>query len=275
MMNSARRLLLAVAVVFVSYSVGFAQGSNQSLSGVVVDSGGGVIPGATVVAKNIATAQTFEVFSNESGVFAIPGIAVGTYSVTITLSGFKTAVLSDVRIVTGTPASIKAVLEIGALNETVEVSSRAELVQTQTAAVSSTLIAEQLNEVPLSSRNALYAVNMLPGVQYGSGGRPARSRHQRPAEQHHQHHRRRCPDRQHAAVDRRFLLDGDAAVGCDRGNHDHRCGPRRRLRPWFRPDSVRDALGHQSPGWQRVPLLASARVQLELLLQQGQQAREE
>ena len=176
MINSARRLLLAVAVVVVSYSVGFAQGSNQSLSGVVVDSGGGVIPGATVVAKNTATAQTFEVISNESGVFAIPGIAVGTYSVTVTLPGFKTAVLSDVRIVTGTPASIKAVLEIGALNETVQVSSRAELVQTQTAAVSSTLIAEQLNEVPLSSRNALYAVNMLPGVQYGSAevrARPA------------------------------------------------------------------------------------------------------
>jgi hypothetical protein len=172
MTNSARRLLLAVAVVFVSYSIGFAQGSNPSLSGLVVDSGGGVIPGATVVAKNNATAQTFEVISNESGVFAIPGIAVGTYSVTITLPGFKTAVLSDVRIITGTPASIKAVLEIGALNETVQVSSRAELVQTQTAAVSSTLIAEQLNEVPLSSRNALYAVNMLPGVQYGSGGGP-------------------------------------------------------------------------------------------------------
>jgi hypothetical protein len=136
---------VAVAFLFVSTSIGFAQGGTQSLSGTVVDSGGGVLPGATVVAKNNATGQTFEVTSNESGVFAIPGIAVGTYTVTVTLSGFKTAVSSDVRIITGTPASIKPILEIGALTETVQVSSRAELVQTQTAAVSSTLIAEQLN----------------------------------------------------------------------------------------------------------------------------------
>jgi hypothetical protein len=158
--------------VFVSVSDGFTQGGTQSLSGVVTDPAGGVIPGATVVAKNVATGQTFEVSSNEAGVFAIPGLNVGTYSVTVTLQGFKTAVLNDVRIVTATQTSIKAVLEIGALNETVEVSSRAELVQSQTPAVSSTLVAQQLNEVPLSSRNALYALNMLPGIQYGSGGGP-------------------------------------------------------------------------------------------------------
>ena len=165
--------MVCVCAVLLGCSVpAFAQGGSQSLSGTVVDSGGGVIPGATVSAKNTATGQTLEVVSNESGVFSIPGIAVGTYSVTVTLSGFKTAVLNDVRIITGTPASIKAVLEIGALNETVEVSSRAELVQSQSATVSSTLVAQQLNEVPLSSRNGLYALNMLPGVQAGAGGGP-------------------------------------------------------------------------------------------------------
>ncbi len=172
MVDSARRLLLAVAIVCVSCTLAFAQGGGQSLSGTVVDAGGGVIPGATVSAKNNATGQAFEVVSNESGLFSIPGIGVGTYTVTVTLSGFKTAVMNEVRIVTATQTSVKAVLEIGALNETIEVSSRAELVQSQSATVSSTLVAEQLNEVPLSSRNALYALNMLPGVQAGSGGGP-------------------------------------------------------------------------------------------------------
>ena len=63
-------------------------------------------------------------------------------------------------------------MELGALSETVQVSSRAELVQSQSPSVASTLVAEQLNEVPLASRNALYALNMLPGVQYGSGAGP-------------------------------------------------------------------------------------------------------
>jgi Carboxypeptidase regulatory-like domain/TonB dependent receptor len=162
----------ALTLSVVCNSAAYGQGGTQSLSGIVVDSGGGIIPGAAVVVKNNATGETFETVSNNAGAFSIPAIAVGTYSVAVTLQGFKTAVLNDVRIVTATPASITAVLEIGTLNETVEVSSRAELVQSQAPTVSSTLVAQQLNEVPLSSRNALYAVNMLPGIQYGSGQGP-------------------------------------------------------------------------------------------------------
>ena len=172
MKRSARRLLLAVVLVLVSSTSGFAQGASQSLSGVVVDAAGGVIPGASVVVLNKATGEKFELTSNEAGAFAVPGIAVGTYTVTVTLQSFKTAVISDVRIVTGTAANVRATMELGALSETVQVSSRAELVQSQSPSVASTLVAEQLNEVPLASRNALYALNMLPGVQYGSGAGP-------------------------------------------------------------------------------------------------------
>ena len=172
MLGSARRLLLAVVFLLVSSAPGFPQGASQSLSGVVVDPAGGVIPGASVVVKNNATGETFELTSNEAGVFSVPAIAVGTYTITVTLQSFKTAVISDVRIVTGTAANIKATLELGALTETVQVSSRAELVQSQSPTVASTLVAQQLNEVPLSSRNALYALNMLPGVQYGSSQGP-------------------------------------------------------------------------------------------------------
>ena len=172
MKRSARRLLLAVVLVLVSSTSGFAQGASQSLSGVVVDAAGGVIPGASVVVLNKATGEKFELTSNEAGAFAVPGIAVGTYTVTVTLQSFKTAVINDVRIVTGTAANVRATMELGALSETVQVSSRAELVQSQSPSVASTLVAEQLNEVPLASRNALYALNMLPGVQYGSGAGP-------------------------------------------------------------------------------------------------------
>ena len=172
MKRSARRLLLAVVLVLVSSTSGFAQGASQSLSGVVVDAAGGVIPGASVVVMNNATGEKFDLTSNEAGAFAVPGIAVGTYTVTVTLQSFKTAVINDVRIVTGTAANVRATLELGALTETVQVSSRSELVQSQSPTVASTLVAEQLNEVPLASRNALYALNMLPGVQYGSGAGP-------------------------------------------------------------------------------------------------------
>ena len=171
MRPSVVRVVCAMALLLMCVGTARAQ-TGSSLSGVVVDGGGGIIPGATVSVKNAATGVTVETVTNNAGAFSVPAIDVGTYTVTVSLTGFKTAVLNDVRIVTGTQTSIKATLEIGALNETVEVSSRAELVQSQSPQVSSTLVAQQLNEVPLTSRNALYALNMLPGVQYGSGGGP-------------------------------------------------------------------------------------------------------
>ena len=155
-------LVLACAVVFLSATPALAQTS--SLSGVVVDSNGGVLPGVTVVVKNVATGTTFDAVTNTEGVFSVPALDAGAYTVTASLSGFKTAVVNDVRLAPGTPASIKATLEVGNLEETIVVTSSSELVNTQTATISSTLNADQINRMPTPSRNALNAVTFLPGV---------------------------------------------------------------------------------------------------------------
>ncbi len=152
----------------------FAQSSStSSLSGVVVDTDGGAIPGATVVVKNNGTGVTVEAVSNASGQFSFPGLDAGTYTVTVSLTGFKTFVASDVRLLTARPGSVTAKLEIGALSETIEVKASTELVQTQSPSVTTTLSAEQLTELPLVSRNALYSVAMLPGVSTTGGPRGA------------------------------------------------------------------------------------------------------
>ncbi|MGE3344106.1 MAG: carboxypeptidase regulatory-like domain-containing protein, partial [Vicinamibacterales bacterium] len=162
-------LLLALAS-----TPAFAQSSStSSLSGVVVDTDGGAIPGATVVVKNNATSVTVEAVSNASGQFSFPGLDAGTYTVTVSLTGFKTFVANDVRLLAARPGSVTARLEIGALTETVEVKASTELVQTQSPAVTTTLSTEQLSELPLISRNALYSVSMLPGVSTTGGPRNA------------------------------------------------------------------------------------------------------
>jgi Carboxypeptidase regulatory-like domain len=170
MARDVRRLLAAVALVFVTASMAFAQ-AGQSLSGIVVDSDGGVIPGASVAVRNNATGESFEAVTNEAGAFSVPAIAVGTYTVTITLQGFKTAVVNEVRVLTATPASLKATLEVGSLAETVEVRAGSELIQTQSTTVSSTIGVEQISELPVPSRNALYFAAMLPGVETTAGPR--------------------------------------------------------------------------------------------------------
>jgi hypothetical protein len=156
-------------VVLTSVSA-FAQGATTSISGTVLDNSGGAIPGAAVVVKN-ESGVSFEAVSNGEGLFNVPGVSPGVYTVTVSLSGFKTAVLQNVRVASGTPASVKAVLEVGQLEETVTVSSSAELINTQTATVSSTLNSDQLNRMPTPTRNALNAVTFLPGVNTATSNR--------------------------------------------------------------------------------------------------------
>ena len=172
MRHSLRRLILAAAFLCLASSHAFAQGSTtSSISGTVVDTGGGVIPGATVVAKNNATGTTTTAVSNTTGTFSIPALEPGTYTLTVSLSGFKTAVLNDVRLTIGTVQSVKATLEVGSLTETVEVKGGVEIVNTQTATVSSTLNADQINKMPMATRNAINAVTFLPGVNTATTNR--------------------------------------------------------------------------------------------------------
>jgi hypothetical protein len=150
----------------------FAQGgATSSIVGVVVDSGGGVIPGATVTATNDATAGSFTAVTNASGGFTIPALPVGKYTVNVALQGFKTAVLKDVEVTAAIPANVKAVLEVGGLTETVIVEGASAVIQTQASAAASTVTTNQIANLPVSSRSTLEFVTFLPGVQTPGGSR--------------------------------------------------------------------------------------------------------
>ncbi|HPW19204.1 MAG TPA: TonB-dependent receptor [Vicinamibacterales bacterium] len=143
----------------------YAQGGSSTLVGTVVDSSGAFIPGADVVAKNNATATEYRTVTDSAGRYAIPAIGAGTYTVTVSLAGFKTVILPDIEVIANTPASVKAVvLELGSLQESVTVTGATELVQTQTASVTTTLTTQQISRAPLTTRNTLDFVTMLPGV---------------------------------------------------------------------------------------------------------------
>src|SRR3989441_12842953 len=137
---------VATCVILVSASDSFAQGGTTSaLAGVVVDTSGGVIPGADVVAKQNATGVTVSAVTNADGVFSFPALNTGTYTVTVSLQGFKTYVSNDVVLTSGTGANIRATLEVGGLEEQVLVSSSSEIVQTQSSTISTTINANQIS----------------------------------------------------------------------------------------------------------------------------------
>ena len=115
-----------------------AQGAT-SLSGTVVDASGAMIPGAAVVRQEHATGTTLEAVTDAHGTFNIPAMGAATYTVTVTLSGLKTVVLKNVKFEVGVPATVKATLEVGKMEETLMVTGGTEIVQTQTSTVSTTM----------------------------------------------------------------------------------------------------------------------------------------
>ncbi len=166
------RFVLALLMVCGSIVHASAQGgATSSISGIVVDSTGGVIPGATVTVKNEATNIASEVVTSTNGAFTVPALTVGSYSITVRLSGFKTFVATGVRVSAGAPASVKATLEVGGLEQTITVEASAAMVQTTSSSVSSTVDLKQISNLPLATRNALDFITFLPGIQTASTNR--------------------------------------------------------------------------------------------------------
>jgi hypothetical protein len=173
MRNAFQTYCLGFLVLTLCSVTAFAQGSAGSLSGSVVDPKGAVVSGATVTVKNIATNQESTTETSSEGTFAVPSLAAGIYTATINASGFKQAVVTEIKIDVGKVSSVKVELEIGPANETVTVVGGGELLQTQTATVGTTLTGRQITDLPTASRDALDLVLAMPGTT--TVGRPRQS----------------------------------------------------------------------------------------------------
>ncbi len=163
MLRFLRCVVVVVVVVLAGVGEAYSQ-ANASISGVVKDTAGGVVPGASVVVKEEATGRTIDIVTGSDGRYQATSLLAGTYSVTATLAGFKTALAKDIRVAPGQPVNIPLTLEVGNLEETVTVTSSSELINTQTATVASTLNSDQLMRMPTPTRNALNTITFLPGV---------------------------------------------------------------------------------------------------------------
>src|SRR5262245_21401578 len=160
-----RRGVLALLLLASASSLAHAQGSFfSSLSGTVADSTGAMIPGADVKIKNNGTGAEYNAVTASDGGFTVPSLPGGTYTVTVSLMGFKTAVLNSVTLNAAVPATVRVTLAVGTLEENVTVvGESATVVQTQSPAIAANLTGLQIASLPLTSRNALDSLTSLPG----------------------------------------------------------------------------------------------------------------
>jgi hypothetical protein len=161
-----------------------AQTGAASLTGIVTDQSGAAVPGATVTATSQTTNVTYTATSNASGNYNITSLPVGTYVLKAELAGFKTAATKPIDVEAKQILRMDFKLELGALEETVQVIGQSPVLQTETATVGDVISGTTLNSLPLNGRNTGQLSLLLPGVvtpnpstftgvrNTGGGGRP-------------------------------------------------------------------------------------------------------
>jgi hypothetical protein len=151
-------------LVLVFQTVALAQYTEGSISGTVTDSAGAVVAGANVTVRNVETGEARQVAADSDGLYRVSSLRPGSYEVRAEVTGFKTGVVSDVRVVVNTIVRADVVLTPGAVEERIEVTSEAGFVNTEEGRVATTLNTRQVQELPLNGRDVNQLALLQPGV---------------------------------------------------------------------------------------------------------------
>lgn len=163
-MKCVRGSLLFVLCLGVSLNLCQAQTSFGTIVGVVQDQSGRTVPNAPVQVKNTATGVVSTVQSQPDGNYTAINLIPGTYVVSTEVAGFAKATTPPTQLVVNQILRINLILRPGAVTETVQVTAQGTLIDTDTATVSQEVSNQQVNDLPLVSRNVLNLVALSPGV---------------------------------------------------------------------------------------------------------------
>src|SRR6185295_15230472 len=120
--------------------------ASSRIRGTVMDSQGAVVADADIVIKYNETASEFKLKSSDDGSFTLPSLPLATFTVTVGAVGFKQTVVQNVKTIVGETVNVEVVLETGSANESVTVTSGAEVLQKETTTVGATITGRQISE---------------------------------------------------------------------------------------------------------------------------------
>lgn len=156
------RVWLAVLVLMLFATPGFAQ--NAQITGTLKDQSGGVLPGATVTARNQETGLTRTAVTEGNGEYRLPVLPPGLYTVTAELQGFSSETRADLTLVIDQTAIINFMLKPATLTETVTVTGESPLVDTTASVVATSVTNAQIQDLPVASRRWIDLAMLTPGV---------------------------------------------------------------------------------------------------------------
>ncbi|HZT31173.1 MAG TPA: carboxypeptidase-like regulatory domain-containing protein [Bryobacteraceae bacterium] len=152
-------------------AVGLSQTSTGSITGVVTDPSGSVIPQAQVVVTNRETGRSATLVTNTDGVYEAASLPAGTYNLKASQSGFKTLTVSGLKLDPGARINHNLTLEIGAVEQSVDVVAAGAQVNTATGDVSGTIETSQLERIEVNGRNFQSMMVLVPGMNNTSAGK--------------------------------------------------------------------------------------------------------
>src|SRR6266852_3984130 len=166
------RFLLALVVLALSVGA-FAQGGSGQLTGLVTDTTGAVVSGVEVKLTNSATGEVRTTVTTPAGIYGFPALPiVGTYTLEIAATGFKSSKVQNIIVSVGTITSRDVKLEVGAATEHVTVEAGQQIVETEDSALSTLVDRRVWQNMPIEARNANDFINLVAGAvpEQAAGG---------------------------------------------------------------------------------------------------------
>jgi len=158
-----RVFTVVLLLCFITLPV-FAQVATAELSGTVLDPTGASVPNAKVTATNNDTGRVFQTTSNSTGNYVIQLLPPGTYTITVEATSFHKLVQRNVTLAINQQAGLDFKLQVGQVNELVEVTGQAPLLETESSSLGTVVNEQFVNQLPLNGRNFIQMATLSPGV---------------------------------------------------------------------------------------------------------------
>jgi hypothetical protein len=165
------RILFMLLFVVLGGLAGTAQSDRGTLTGLITDPAGFVVPDTAIVMRNLNTGEVYKQESTSTGSYSVSGMPAGKYALSVSHAGFKDYVQTGITIQVAVTTRQNVTLTIGSASETVEVNADASLLKTQNAEISTTISRTELNELPIpfsvagAIRDPLLFAKLAPGVE--------------------------------------------------------------------------------------------------------------